>query len=300
MIATVGLLGVLLATAASVLLIAKAWAAARSEVADRRSVETPVMMMLVGALVAFVALEVGILSHDFSIEYVADNSSSTTPLLFLLAGAWAALEGSIVLWGLVLAAFTYFVARTVGTDDRLGLVALSVIGVVALFWFGLMATVANPFRVCTEVVAGSCAQSSWFPFAAATAPADGIGANPLLQNHILMAVHPPMLYIGYVGFTAPFAFAIAAMIRGEHFGFLEMLACEGGLTRSRGSDQHHQRKLWYGDFHFSVFSSMARVLTTQRKLSTTSRPLLISTVVPLTEGPVFCGKCPCHCVGRRF
>jgi len=86
---------------------------------------------------------------------------------------------------------------------------------VALFWFGLMATVANPFRVCTDVVGGACASSSWFPLATAVAPADGIGANPLLQNHILMAIHPPMLYIGYVGFTAPFAFAIAAMIRGE-------------------------------------------------------------------------------------
>ncbi len=215
MIATIGLLGILLATAAAALLIVMAWMAARSEVADARSVDTPVMMLLVGAVIAFVALEVGILSHDFSIEYVADNSSSTTPFVFLLAGAWAALEGSVVLWGLVLAGFTYFVARTVGKGDRLGLVALSVIGVVALFWFGLMATVANPFRVCTEVAAGSCVQSSWLPFAAASAPAEGIGANPLLQNHILMAVHPPMLYIGYVGFTAPFAFAIAAMIRGE-------------------------------------------------------------------------------------
>ncbi len=215
MIATIGLLGVLLATTASVLLTIKAWSASRAAVADRRAIETPVKLLLIGAVVAFVALEVGILAHDFSIEYVADNSSSTTPLLFLLAGAWAALEGSVVLWGLVLAAFTYFVARSVGDDDRLGLVALSVFGIVALFWFGLMATVANPFRVCTEVAAGSCAQSSWFPFATATAPADGIGANPLLQNHILMAVHPPMLYVGYVGFTAPFAFAVAAMVRGQ-------------------------------------------------------------------------------------
>ncbi len=215
MIATIGLLGILLATAASVMLTIRAWSAARSQSAQAGSVDAPVKMMLVGAVVAFVALEVGILSHDFSIEYVADNSSSTTPILFLLAGAWAALEGSIVLWGLVLALFMYFMARSVSNGDRLGLVALSVIGVVALFWFGLMATVANPFRVCTEVAAGSCVQSSWFPLAAITAPAEGIGANPLLQNHILMAVHPPMLYIGYVGFTAPFAFAVAAMIRGE-------------------------------------------------------------------------------------
>lgn len=189
--------------------------AARSEDAAAKPVEAPVIMMLVGAVVAFLALQAGILSHEFSIEYVADNSSRTTPFIFLLAGAWAALEGSIVLWGLVLAAFTYLVARTVTNGDRLGLIALAVFGLVALFWFGLMASVANPFRVCTEVVGNSCAASSWLPFASSVAPADGLGANPLLQNHILMAVHPPMLYIGYVGFTAPFAFAIAAMIRGE-------------------------------------------------------------------------------------
>lgn len=215
MIATAGLLGIMLAAAASVLLIARSWRAARSEAATARSIEIPVLMILGGAVVAFLALEAGILSHDFSMAYVARNSSRTTPFVFLLAGAWAALEGSIVLWGLILAGFTYLVARTVKNGDRLGLTAMAVFGVVALFWFGLMATVANPFRVCTEVVAGACAESSWFPFAAGVAPVDGVGANPLLQNHILMAIHPPMLYVGYVGFTAPFAFAIAAMVRGE-------------------------------------------------------------------------------------
>lgn len=215
MIATVGLLGILVAVAGAVLLTTRGWAAAAGKDAPAKPIETPVRMLLVGSVVAFLALEAGILSHDFTIEYVADNSSKATPFIFLLAGAWAALEGSIVLWGLVLAGFTYLVARTVSNGDRLGLVALTIFGLVALFWFGLMATVANPFRVCTEVAGGICTTSSWFPLASAVAPADGVGANPLLQNHILMAVHPPMLYIGYVGFTAPFAFAIAAMIRGD-------------------------------------------------------------------------------------
>jgi cytochrome c-type biogenesis protein CcmF len=214
-IATVGLLAILLATAGSAALIWRAIGAARSESGSALPVEIPVTMIVVGAVVAFLALQAGILSHDFSLAYVARNSSTTTPFIFLLAGAWAALEGSIVLWGLVLAGFLYLVARTVKTGDRLGLIALAVFGGVAFFWFGLMATVANPFRICTEVVAGACAGSSWLPFATAVAPADGVGANPLLQNHILMAVHPPMLYVGYVGFTAPFAFAVAAMIRGE-------------------------------------------------------------------------------------
>ncbi len=215
MIATVGFLAILLATAASIMLISRAWAASRSDDAAVRSIEMPVLMLLAGSIIAFLSLEAGILSNDFTLEYAARNSSSTTPFIFQLAGAWAALEGSIVLWGVVLAIFTYLVARSVKDGDRLGLTALAVFGVIALFWFGLMATVSNPFRVCTEVISGSCAASSWFPLASAVAPIDGIGANPLLQNHILMAIHPPLLYIGYVGFTAPFAFAMAALIRGE-------------------------------------------------------------------------------------
>ncbi len=215
MIATVGLLAILLATAASLQLTVRAWLESRRPEPDVASLRTPVLLLVFGAVLAFVALEAGILSHDFTLGYVAANSSTTTPFVFLLAGAWAALEGSIVLWGVILAAFVFFVARSVDAGDRLGLTALSVIGAISIFWFGLMATVANPFEVCTAVVAGSCVETSWLPFVATTAPAEGIGANPLLQNHILMAIHPPMLYVGYVGFSAPFAFAIAAMIRGE-------------------------------------------------------------------------------------
>ncbi len=215
MIATIGLLAILLATTASVVLIFRAWTEARRVEPRANAVQLPVMMLLLGAGIAFVALEAGILSDDFSLAYVASNSSTTTPLVFKLAGAWAALEGSIVLWGLVLGVLVYFVAKSVDDGDRLGLTALSVLGVISLFWFGLMATVSNPFEVCTELAGRSCGATSWLPFVAAVAPADGVGANPLLQNHILMAIHPPMLYVGYVGFSAPFAFAIAAMIRGD-------------------------------------------------------------------------------------
>ena len=116
-----------------------------------------------------------------------------------MATLWSALEGSILLWGLILAG--YLVAVTVKfrsrlTDPLVGW-ALLVMFVVAAFFFGLMLGPANPFRTL------------------ATAPLDGPGPNPLLQNHILMAFHPPMLYLGYVGFTVPFAFAIAALATGR-------------------------------------------------------------------------------------
>ncbi len=173
---------------------------------------TGARMMLAGSILSMAALQLGLLSNDFSIAYIANNSATTTPTIFKMASAWAALEGSIVLWGLVLAVFTYLVYRQLGdASDLLGAGALTVLGIVSVFFFGLMVTVANPFAVCTEAFGTSCAASSPWPWAATASVTEGRGPNPLLQNHFLMAVHPPILYIGYVGLTAPFAFAISAL-----------------------------------------------------------------------------------------
>lgn len=157
-------------------------------------------LVLGGAVLAAVAMEIALVTHDFSLEYVAGNGSRSTPLLYTVASLWAALEGSIILWCLVLAGFV--VAVTVRFRDRLSdpLVAWALLTmlVVSAFFFALMLGPANPFRT----VAG-------------TVPTDGPGPNPLLQNHPLMAIHPPMLYLGYIGFTVPFAFAIAALVTGR-------------------------------------------------------------------------------------
>jgi cytochrome c-type biogenesis protein CcmF len=162
-----------------------------------------------------VAMELALLTDDFSLAYVANNHATTTPFPFDVATAWAALEGSIILWGLVLAVFTWVVVgRHRASPDRLGAAALAVMGGVAIFFFGLMITVANPFEVCVEALATGCAGSSPWPLAAADIPLNGPGPNPLLQNHFLMAVHPPVLYIGYVGLTVPFAYAIGALALG--------------------------------------------------------------------------------------
>lgn len=215
MIAVVGYAGILVAlVSAAVLAVVGARGAMRGS-ADRDSLRLPVVGLLAGGLVAFVAIEIAILTHDFSIAYVAANTARSTPFVFLLASGWAALEGSIVLWGVLLAVFTTVVWWTMRRTDGLGAGALGVMGAVAVFWFGLMATAANPFALCTSVTDGVCTASSLLPLGAAIAPLDGLGPNPLLQNHILMAVHPPLLYLGYVGFTVPFAFAIAALARAD-------------------------------------------------------------------------------------
>ena len=160
-----------------------------------------VWLVLGGALLAAGMMEWALLSHDFSVEYVAENHSRATPVLYTVASMWGALEGSILLWGLVLGGYLVVMVhrfRDRGSDPLV--VWATVVGLgVAVFFFALMLGPANPFRT----LPGSAI------------PADGAGPNPLLQNHPLMAIHPPVLYLGYVGFTVPFAFATAALITGR-------------------------------------------------------------------------------------
>ncbi len=152
-----------------------------------------------GSIVSVIAMQTALLRHDFSIKYVAENNARNTPLPYTIAGMWAALEGSILLWGFVLVCYLSLVwwRFRKRLDDPLVVWALVTMLVVCAFFFALMVGPTNPFTLLSAI------------------PADGRGPNPLLQNHILMAFHPPMLYLGYVGFTVPFAFAISALITGR-------------------------------------------------------------------------------------
>jgi len=144
-------------------------------------------------------MERALITRDFTLEYVAQVGSSVTPRLYNVAALWSALEGSILLWSLVLAGYLTLVVvkfRHRLTDPLVGWALLTMF-VVAAFFFGLMLGPANPFETI------------------ANPPADGPGPNPLLQDHLLMAFHPPMLYLGYVGFTVPFAFAVGALVTGR-------------------------------------------------------------------------------------
>ncbi len=210
MIAALGWAGMLSALVGAVLLVVRGTQGARS--GDTRGLEQPSRLLFSGAIVAMAALLLALVTDDFSLVYTANHHSTLTPFPFDVATSWAALEGSIVLWGLVLAGYTWFVFRRYRrSPDALGSGALAVMGGVAIFFFGLMVTVANPFEVCVQAGDMSCVASSPWPFATVDAPIDGPGPNPLLQNHFMMAIHPPMLYLGYVGMTVPFAYAIAAL-----------------------------------------------------------------------------------------
>ncbi len=163
-----------------------------------RAGRTYTWVILLGAVVATVALQHALITRDFTLQYVANNDSRATPLLFRITAMWSNLSGSILLWGLVLAGYLAAVAvhfRARITDPLVGW-ATAICYAVAAFFFGLMATVSNPF----STVHGAT-------------PTDGPGPDPLLQNHVLVAFHPPLLYLGLVGFTIPFAFACA---RSDH------------------------------------------------------------------------------------
>jgi cytochrome c-type biogenesis protein CcmF len=154
------------------------------------------------AQLLFMALSYGCLTyscltHDFSVKYIATNSNTALPTLYLISGVWGAHEGSLLLWGLVLTIWTALVARFSNSipDATLARV-LGVMGLVSIGFLLFLLFTSNPFE-------------RLFPI-----PLEGRDLNPLLQDPGL-AIHPPMLYMGYVGFSVAFAFAIAALLEGR-------------------------------------------------------------------------------------
>src|SRR6516225_5583034 len=141
---------------------------------------------------------VALLTNDFAIRYVADNSARETPTFFKALSLWAADDGSLLLWNLILAGYIAAVALRFRRDRPPTFpYALSVLFGVQVFYLILINGPARPFA------------------SLANPPADGRGPAPLLQNHPLMAVHPPFLYLGFIGFTVPFAFGVAALLAGQ-------------------------------------------------------------------------------------
>jgi len=150
------------------------------------------------ATLAVVLMEYALFTHDFSVGYVAEVGSRSSPAWVTAVSLWSSLNGSILLWAFVLGFYLIgFERLTRGKYPEHTPWALGVGLVVAVFFQFLVAGVANPFNPVSPV------------------PEDGPGPNPLLQNHILMVIHPPMLYLGYVGMTVPFAVGSAALLAGR-------------------------------------------------------------------------------------
>ncbi len=145
------------------------------------------LVLFASALLLFL-----LVSRDFSVRYVADYTSRDLPLLYTISAFWAGQAGSLLFWELILSIYTVLVLWLYRKHPHLPVISAIIAGV-HIFFTLLLTFLTRPFDT--------------FPFP----PPDGAGLNPLLQDPA-MALHPPTLYLGYVGFTIPFAFAMAALI----------------------------------------------------------------------------------------
>ncbi|MFK5951373.1 MAG: heme lyase CcmF/NrfE family subunit, partial [Methylococcales bacterium] len=147
--------------------------------------------------ISYGCLTYAFLVHDFSVAYVAHNSNTALPTLYLVSGVWGAHEGSLLLWALILSIWTGLVAFfSKNIPETTMARVLGVLGLVSIGFNLFLIYTSNPFE-------------RLFP-----APLEGRDLNPLLQDPGL-AIHPPMLYMGYVGFSVAFAFSIAALLEGR-------------------------------------------------------------------------------------
>jgi len=173
------------------------WGAARGDT-GLTGFARPAALVQFGAIaIAFGALTHAYLVSDFSLVNVANNSHSTKPFIYKLSGVWGNHEGSMLLWVLILSLFGAAVAAFGGNlPDGLRARTLAVQGMIGVGFLTFILFTSNPFDRLSP------------------APIDGNGLNPLLQD-IGLALHPPMLYLGYVGFSTTFSFAVAALLEGR-------------------------------------------------------------------------------------
>ncbi|MCG8560847.1 MAG: heme lyase CcmF/NrfE family subunit, partial [Hyphomicrobiales bacterium] len=198
MIAETGHFALILALGvALVQTILPAWGAWRGDNALMRVAIPAAQSQVVLLLVAFLALMAAFVTSDFSVQNVYQNSHSAKPMLYKVSGVWGNHEGSMVLWVLILAIFGSAVATFGGNLPReLRANVLAVQGSISVAFLLFIVATSNPFTRIHP------------------APFEGNGLNPILQDPAL-SFHPPFLYMGYVGFSMAFSFAVAALIDGR-------------------------------------------------------------------------------------
>jgi cytochrome c-type biogenesis protein CcmF len=168
-----------------------------------RSAERATLAFFVMITVAVVALEFLILKDDFHSAYVAAHSNRDLPIYYKISVLWAGQEGSLLFWTWLLSIYGGLAVLLNHRKNRqLMPYVVSILMATGTFFASITYFVANPFEQLSLVT-----PQGMTPFS----PADGNGLNPSLQYHS-MVIHPPMLYLGYVGFVVPFAFAMAALI----------------------------------------------------------------------------------------
>jgi len=194
-VSLLGRAALLLALAAAVYVV---WAALTSRRAGGRpylqSAERGVHAVFAFTTLAIVTMWAALLTDSFELRNVAEYSSTTLDPAYKATALWGSQAGSLLLWAWILSGFASLVVYVNRNRNReLMPVVIAVMMGIGIFFLGLLSFVTSPFETLAQ------------------APAEGRGLNPLLQN-FYMQIHPPMLYLGYVGLSVPFAFAIAALV----------------------------------------------------------------------------------------
>ncbi|WP_406631752.1 heme lyase CcmF/NrfE family subunit [Amycolatopsis sp. WGS_07] len=166
----------------------------RQRPALAESARTSCFAVALATAAANAAMLAALLSDDFAVRYVAESSSRAAPVLYKVLALWGGAGGSLLLWNLVLAGYGAALACWARRHPHPALrwVFATVAGV-QVFFLSLVVVATDPFARSNPV------------------PADGAGLQPLLRSNVLMAVHPPVLYLGLIGFAVPFGFAVAAL-----------------------------------------------------------------------------------------
>jgi cytochrome c-type biogenesis protein CcmF len=178
------------------------WSSAALRAEDQTATQAPrwlCLLPLLGAAGTVGAAEHALLSHDFSVRFVAENGSLSTPAYYTATSLWAAHDGSLLLWVLILTAYLAVTGlrRTPAGDRSLHAWAVTALSAVAAFFAGLALFTGHVFDRVQP------------------APTNGPGPNPLLADHPAMGVHPPLLYAGLLGTAVLFSYAVAALVTGR-------------------------------------------------------------------------------------
>ena len=221
MLAEVGLAALALAFLLALYAVFASLAGARATAASwERSGRNAALLTFPALLLSVGALVVALMTEQYQISYVYDVTDPQTPPLYRFTALWGSQRGSLLFWSLLMSLFTCgAIALNWRGERRLMPYAIATMMATLAFFLGLSLLLENPFERWWILADGQAVARALIPAGAAAPPeanlrAGAQGLNPLLR-HFGMAIHPPMLYLGFVGFTIPFAFALSALASGD-------------------------------------------------------------------------------------
>ena len=216
--ATLGTISIYVSLVVAIYTTFASWVGARRHLPELvKSARNGILAYTALMTLAIGVMTLALFTHDFSIALVANSTSRELQTLYVITALWSNQAGSLLFWSWILSIYSAIVVLMKWqTDHELMPYVVGTIMAIQTFFAFMLSFISSPFARWWSVMGGNPVMSVFPPAGSLSLfiPPDGQGLNPLLQ-HPSMALHPPMLYLGYVGFTIPFAFAIAALISGK-------------------------------------------------------------------------------------